>query len=93
LNISKDQVGQKLNEDLKLIARSDTIIMPRLWFDKGTLLLKGEIGTPYGKWDPRNGCYRIKASHYKDTVEYLKESRIHYEDNALNLPPMEQDKK
>ena len=25
--------------------------MLRLWFDKGTLLLKGEAGTPYGKWD------------------------------------------
>ena len=66
--------------------------MPRLWFDKGTLLLKGEIGTPYGKWDPRNGCYRIKASHYRDTVDYLKESRIRYEDDVPNLPPLEQTK-
>jgi len=64
--------------------------MPRLWFDKGTLLLKGEVGTPYGKWDPRNGCYRLKASHYKDALEYFKESRIHYEDDAPNLPPLEQ---
>jgi superfamily II DNA or RNA helicase len=64
--------------------------MPRLWFDKGTLLLKGEIGTPYGKWDPRNGCYRLKASHYKDAVDYFKESRIRYEDAVLNLPPLEQ---
>jgi superfamily II DNA or RNA helicase len=64
--------------------------MPRLWFDKGTLLLKGEVGTPYGKWDPRNGCYRLKASHYKDALEYFKESRIHYEDDVPNLPPLEQ---
>jgi superfamily II DNA or RNA helicase len=61
-----------------------------LWFDKGTLLLKGEVGTPYGKWDPRNGCYRLKASHYKDALEYFKESRIHYEDDVPNLPPLEQ---
>jgi len=52
--------------------------------------LKGEVGTPYGKWDPRNGCYRLKASHYKDALEYFKESRIHYEDDAPNLPPLEQ---
>jgi superfamily II DNA or RNA helicase len=64
--------------------------MPRLCFDKGTLLLRGEVGTPYGKWDPRNGCYRLKASHYKDALEYFKESRIHYEDDIPNLPPLEQ---
>ena len=64
--------------------------MPRLWFDKGTILLKGEIGTPYGKWDPRNGCYRLKASHYKDALEYFKESRIQCEDDVPNLPPLEQ---
>ena len=49
--------------------------MLRLWFDKGTLLLKGEAGTPYGKWDPRVGCYRIKAYHYRDVLEYLAESK------------------
>jgi superfamily II DNA or RNA helicase len=61
-----------------------------LWFDKGTLLLKGEVGTPYGKWDSRNRCYRLKASIYKDAVEYLKESRITYDNEVLNLPPLEQ---
>ena len=64
--------------------------MPRLWFDKGTLLLKGEIGTPYGKWDNRSGCYRLKASLYRDALEYFKESRIHFEDDVPNLPPLEQ---
>ncbi len=64
--------------------------MPRLWFDKGTLLLKGEVGTPYGKWDSRSGCYRLKASHYKDALEYFKESKIRYEDEVPNPPPLEQ---
>jgi superfamily II DNA or RNA helicase len=67
--------------------------MPRLWFDKGTLLLKGEISTPYGKWDPRSDCYRLKASHYKDAVDYFKESRIRYEDDVPNPPPLEQVKR
>ena len=53
-------------------------------------MLSGEIGTPYGKWDPRNGLYRIKASHYKDVLDYFKESRIRVEDNVQNLPPLEQ---
>jgi superfamily II DNA or RNA helicase len=63
--------------------------MVRLWFDKGTLLLKGEVGTPYGKWDPRVGCYRIKALHYRDVLAYFKESQISYEDYAQQLPPRE----
>jgi len=63
--------------------------MIHLWFDKGTLLLKGEIGTPYGKWDPRVGCYRIKAMHYDDVLTYLEESRISYQDEVQKLPPLE----
>jgi superfamily II DNA or RNA helicase len=63
--------------------------MVRLWFDKGTLLLKGEVGTPYGKWDPRVGCFRIKALHYRDVLAYLEESQIPFEDNVQQLPPLE----
>jgi superfamily II DNA or RNA helicase len=63
--------------------------MVRLFFDKGTLLLKGEIGTPYGKWDPRVSGYRIKALHYRDVLAYLKESQIAYEDYVQQLPPHE----
>jgi superfamily II DNA or RNA helicase len=64
--------------------------MLHLWFDRGTLLLKGEVGTPYGKWDPRVGCYRIKANHYKDVLEYLAESKLQLQDDVLVLPPLEQ---
>ena len=64
--------------------------MPRLWFDKGTLLLKGEVGTPYGKWDPRIGCYRVKGCHYKDVLDYFRESNIRIEDAVPNPPALEQ---
>ena len=63
--------------------------MVHLFFDKGTLLLKGEIGTPYGKWDPRVSGYRIKALHYRDVIAYLKESKISYDDCVPKLPPRE----
>ena len=63
--------------------------MIRLWFDKGTLLLKGEVGTPYGKWDPRVGCYRIRALHYRDVLSYLEESKLPYEDKVPNPPPLQ----
>ncbi len=63
--------------------------MVHLWFDKGTLLLKGDIGTPYGRWDPRVGCFRIKAIHYRDVLAYFNESKIDFEDAVLQLPPTE----
>ena len=64
--------------------------MIRLWFDKGTILLRGEVGTPYGKWDPRVDCYRIKAMYYWDVLAYLKESKLAFQDDVPNLPPVEQ---
>jgi superfamily II DNA or RNA helicase len=64
--------------------------MHSLRFDKGTLLLGGEVGTPYGKWDPRSGCYRVKACHYRDVLEYFRESKIPIKDTAPNLPALEQ---
>jgi hypothetical protein len=44
------------------------LVMQYLRFDMGTLLLKGDVGTPYGKWDPRVDCYRIKAVYYRDAL-------------------------
>jgi len=63
--------------------------MIRLWFDKGTLLLKGDISTPYGKWDPRVGCFRIKALHYRDVLAYFEESQIPFGDSVQKLPALE----
>ena len=64
--------------------------MIHLWFDKGTILLRGEVGTPYGKWDPRVDCYRIKAMHYAEVLAYLKESKLAFQDDVPNLPPVQQ---
>ena len=65
------------------------MLMVRLRFDRGTLLLSGKIGTPYGKWDPRVGCYRTKAMYYDDIITYLRESRVHFEDEVPKLPPLQ----
>ena len=64
--------------------------MIRLWFDRGTILLHGEVGTPYGKWDPRIECYRIKSMDYWDALAYLRESKLAFQDDVPNLPPVEQ---
>jgi superfamily II DNA or RNA helicase len=63
--------------------------MNNLWFDKGTILLKGTIGTPYGKWDSRVNCFRIKALNYRDVLAYLEESHILFQDVVLQMPPLE----
>jgi superfamily II DNA or RNA helicase len=49
--------------------------------------VKGDYSVPGAKWDGRSGCYRIQALSYRDVVEYLKNSRIKYEDHVLNLIP------
>lgn len=54
------------------------------------MLLRGEVGSPYGRWDSRSGCYRVKACHYRDVLEYFGESRVKIEDAVLDLPAFEQ---
>jgi superfamily II DNA or RNA helicase len=62
--------------------------MHRLRFDRGTLLLSGGVGTPYGKWDSRVGCYRVKAMHYGDVLAYFRDSGIPCADEVPELPPL-----
>ncbi|MDR0460298.1 MAG: DEAD/DEAH box helicase family protein [Nitrososphaerota archaeon] len=64
--------------------------MSSLLFDKGTLLLKGSVGSPYGKWDPRSGCYRVKSCHYRDVLGFFRESGLPIEDTAQSLSVFEQ---
>ena len=58
-------------------------------FDKGTLLIKGNVKTPYGKWDPRVGAYRAKSLYYMDILDYFRESNFPLQDNVLKVPPLE----
>jgi superfamily II DNA or RNA helicase len=64
--------------------------MVSLRFDRGTILIKGNVGTPYGKWDPRIDSYRIKGAHYRDVLNYLNDSGVKYKDNVLELPPIQE---
>ena len=58
-------------------------------FDKGTLLIKGNVKTPYGKWDSRVGAYRAKSIYYLDILDYFIESNISFQDNVMKVPPIE----
>ncbi|MFX1487177.1 MAG: DEAD/DEAH box helicase family protein [Promethearchaeota archaeon] len=60
-----------------------------LKYDKGSLLIQGSIGTPYGQWDPRVGCFRAMALYYPEVLAYLKRSRLEYKDKAASPPPID----
>ncbi len=61
--------------------------MITLEYDKGSILIRGGVGTPYGKWDPRVGAYRAMAFYYNDILEYLHGSGLQYRDYVSDLPP------
>ena len=65
--------------------------MIHLRFDGGSLLIRGEVGTPYGRWDPRVGAFRAMALHYAEVLEYLDRSRLLYRDEVADpipVPPL-----
>ncbi len=62
--------------------------MIRLRYDKGSLLIYGELGTPYGRWDPRVDAYRAMAIYYPEILSYLDRSRVDYRDEVPNPPPL-----
>jgi len=62
--------------------------MVLLRYDGGSLLIQGEVGTPYGQWDPRVGTFRAMAIHYPEILSYLERSNILYRDEAANPPPV-----
>ena len=62
--------------------------MIHLRYDKGSLLIEGEAGTPYGRWDPRVGAFRSMALHYSEILEYLDRSHLLYRDEAADPVPI-----
>lgn len=59
-----------------------------LRFDRGSLLIYGDVGTPYGRWDPRVGAFRAMAIYYREILAYLERSHMVYRDEAADPPPM-----
>ncbi len=56
-------------------------------FEKGTVLVRGDVHVPNSSWDSRSGAYRGMAVYYRDIIEYLKRSSIQHEDEVLDLLP------
>ncbi|MFX0201512.1 MAG: DEAD/DEAH box helicase, partial [Candidatus Hodarchaeota archaeon] len=62
--------------------------MIQLRYDRGSLLIQGEVRTPYGQWDPRVGAFRAMAMYYREILVYLDKSRLIYRDETANPPPI-----
>lgn len=61
--------------------------MTFLEYDRGSILIRGEVRTPYGKWDPRVNAYRAMAIYYRDILDYFKKSGLPFNDKVPNLLP------
>lgn len=59
----------------------------KLTYFQGTVVIEGDVSTPYGQWDPRVRAYRAPGCFYRDILKYLQRSRISFEDNVLKSPP------
>src|SRR3972149_4362598 len=58
-----------------------------LSFNRGTILVRGDVRIPNSTWDERSKTFRAMALHYRDITDYLKNSGICYSDNVLDLLP------
>lgn len=58
-----------------------------LTFNRGTILVRGDIRIPNSTWDERSKRFRAMALHYMDIVDYLNNSKIGFTDNVLDLIP------
>ncbi|NJD76454.1 MAG: DEAD/DEAH box helicase [Candidatus Methanoperedens sp.] len=58
-----------------------------LTFNRGTIVVKGDVRVPNSTWDERSRTFRAMALHYRDIIDYLKNSGISYTDNVLDLLP------
>lgn len=63
------------------------MLMIHLTFDKGTILVRGNLKVPNSFWDARIGAYRAQALYYRDIRSYLDASDISYIDDVLDPVP------
>jgi superfamily II DNA or RNA helicase len=62
-------------------------LMVLLRYDKGTVVVSGNVRVPNSTWDPRIGAFRVLALYYSDVVRFLRESDLEFHDEVLDLPP------
>ena len=63
--------------------------MIHLAYNKGSIIIKGDVATPYSHWDPRVGAYRAMALYYREIKSFLDDSHIPYTDDVPALLPLQ----
>jgi superfamily II DNA or RNA helicase len=58
-----------------------------LTFDRGTILVRGDIRVPNSTWDERSKAFLAMALHYRDFIDFLKTSAFDFKDKVLDLVP------
>jgi superfamily II DNA or RNA helicase len=61
--------------------------MIHLAYDKGTIVIKGNVRVPGSAWDSRAGAYRAPALLYKDIKAYVASSGFSCKDDVMDLVP------
>jgi superfamily II DNA or RNA helicase len=57
----------------------------KLAFDRGTILIRGDVRVPNSSWDERSKSYRAMALYYKDIIDFLRLSGLDFQDEVLDL--------
>jgi superfamily II DNA or RNA helicase len=55
-----------------------------IFFDKGTIVVRGGHRIPNTVWDERIGAFRAQAIFYRDMLQYFKESDLEFQDNVAS---------
>lgn len=58
-----------------------------LYYENGTVLIRGIGHIPFASFDPRANALRAPALYYRDVADYLRSSEITYDDRVLDLKP------
>src|SRR5437870_13229223 len=59
-----------------------------LSYDRGTILIRGDVKVPYSTWDDRVRAFRAQGLYYRDIVDFLNKSELSAtNDGVQDLPP------
>lgn len=56
----------------------------KLFYRRGTVVIKGSVHVPFARWDGRVKAYRALAYKYRDILEFLRQEGIEFEDHVLD---------
>ena len=62
-------------------------MIAELSYDRGTVIVRGDVHVPHAKYDSRAGVYRAMAYRYRDIIEFFEKNGVDYVDKVLDPVP------